>query len=159
MKKISESVWSDMEDRSIGDAERKEDSIEDLDRDGLYDYVRDNYKRVAEYDFSSISEKTGTENKCLLIPLFHSKTINATIRLIAKFKDGNIVKIAMDTTEKGIEEVIDVLKKDFDVNTDPDFGTITITKKNGTVTNRAFMDIIELVTQNAEDPNLKKKEN
>ena len=44
MRKLSESIWSDMQDRSTGEIVRKEDDIELLDRDGFYDYLVKRYE-------------------------------------------------------------------------------------------------------------------
>ena len=44
MRKLSESIWSDMQDRSMGEKIRKEDDIELLDRDGFYDYLVKRYE-------------------------------------------------------------------------------------------------------------------
>ena len=41
---INESLWSDMEDRSIGDEIRKEDDINHLDFEELIEYVKDRYE-------------------------------------------------------------------------------------------------------------------
>lgn len=46
MKRLSESIWSDMQDRSIGEKTRKEDDIELLDRDGFYDYLVNHYEEL-----------------------------------------------------------------------------------------------------------------
>ena len=43
MRKLSESIWSDMQDRSAGDTVRKEDDVNLLDSDGLYDYINKHY--------------------------------------------------------------------------------------------------------------------
>ena len=49
LSKIIESIWSDMQDRSAGDTIRKEDDVNLLDRDGLFDYIYDLYKQIAMY--------------------------------------------------------------------------------------------------------------
>ena len=38
MKKLSESIWSDMRDRSAGETVRKEDAVNALNRNEFYDY-------------------------------------------------------------------------------------------------------------------------
>ena len=44
MKKLSESIWSDMQDRSAGETVRKEDDVDILDREQFFDYLKDIYK-------------------------------------------------------------------------------------------------------------------
>ena len=51
LSEITESIWSDMQDRSAGEEIRKEDDINLLDSDGLYDYINKNYKRIAPFAF------------------------------------------------------------------------------------------------------------
>ena len=41
---ISESIWSDMEDRSIGDQTRKEDDVNLMDFEDFYQYLQTKYK-------------------------------------------------------------------------------------------------------------------
>ena len=48
LSEITESIWSDMQDRSSGDKIRKEDDINLLDRDGFYNYIMEHYKTVTE---------------------------------------------------------------------------------------------------------------
>ena len=49
MKKLSESIWSDMQDRSAGDVVRKEDDINLLDFDEFIEYLKKSYD-VCIYD-------------------------------------------------------------------------------------------------------------
>ena len=51
LSEITESIWSDMQDRSAGDTVRKEDDVNLLDSDGLYDYINKHYKRIAPFAF------------------------------------------------------------------------------------------------------------
>ena len=44
---IGESIWSDIQDRSAGEAERKEDDVNLLDRDGFYDYLKKRYSKLS----------------------------------------------------------------------------------------------------------------
>ena len=48
LSEITESIWSDMQDRSSGDKIRKEDDVNLLDRDGFYNYIMEHYKTVTE---------------------------------------------------------------------------------------------------------------
>ena len=40
---IKESIWSDIQDRSMGKTVRKEDSVNNLDRNDFYDYLYNYY--------------------------------------------------------------------------------------------------------------------
>ena len=43
LSEITESIWSDMQDRSAGDVVRKEDDINLLDETGLVNYMKKVY--------------------------------------------------------------------------------------------------------------------
>jgi len=44
MRKLSESIWSDIQDRSSGETVRKEDDINLLDRQDFVDYLKEHYR-------------------------------------------------------------------------------------------------------------------
>ena len=59
MRKLSESIWSDIQDRSMGETVRKEDDINLLGKDDFYEYLRDHYK--PSYKHLNIVNSTSTE--------------------------------------------------------------------------------------------------
>ena len=72
LSEITESIWSDMQDRSAGDTIRKEDDVNLLDSDGLYDYINKHYKRITPAAFItnivgmlSVPIIRDTVNKCV----------------------------------------------------------------------------------------------
>ena len=54
MKKLSESIWSDIQDRSAGDTVRKEDDIDHLDINELCEYLKNIYKTDSDNDINII---------------------------------------------------------------------------------------------------------
>ena len=53
---ISESIWSDIQDRSSGDTVRKEDDVNLLDRDEFYDYLKNKYNKISHLIYKDTSE-------------------------------------------------------------------------------------------------------
>ena len=53
---ISESIWSDIQDRSAGDTVRKEDDVNLLDRDEFYDYLKNKYNKISHLIYKDTSE-------------------------------------------------------------------------------------------------------
>ena len=43
LSKITESIWSDMQDRSAGDVVRREDDVNLMSEEDFCDYLNDNY--------------------------------------------------------------------------------------------------------------------
>ena len=51
MRKLSESIWSDIQDRSTGETTRKEDDVNLMDKEEFCGYLQQNYKMLnAPYD-------------------------------------------------------------------------------------------------------------
>ena len=53
---ITESIWSDIQDRSAGDTVRKEDDVNLLDRDEFYDYLKNKYNKISHLIYKDTSE-------------------------------------------------------------------------------------------------------
>ena len=154
-KPINESIWSDMQDRSTGDVVRKEDDINDLDRDGLYDYIFDLYKQIHLHPLP-LKSQTSLTYTYISIPIF--KLGFSAYRLACTFDNNKISKIILLANEVNIKDFKQSLIDNFDV-TIRDNGPLLITAKDGTVSNQVCMDLIKTIVENAPEPYLKKREN
>ena len=152
-KHINESIWSDMQDRSAGDAVRKEDDINHLDRDGLFDYIYDLYKQIAMHP---LPLKSQTSYKYFSIPIF--KSSYKVYRLNCIFDNNKISKITLMASDADVKDFKQALIDNFDATINSD-GALTITAKDGTVSNQVCMDLIKTIVENAPHPYLKKREN
>ena len=131
-KFIEESIWSDIQDRSSGETVRKEDDINTLDLNEFYAYIKDQYKTKVEYiDLDAM----GGENGDVL-----GVDITENVILFYKPKRGHIllswsrVKIPMPF----FDELIDRFKVE-----NPHSMRKIITEKDGSCTNKTFVDVIE----------------
>ena len=154
MKRLSESVWGNIRKKSLGQEVRKEDDIEHLDRDGLYDYIFSIYELVNEYP-KALKSETTPENKYISLPLFK---INKLYKLGISFHNGVIYEINLQAGQAEIKEFKDELIKNFDAEL-KDNGSFKITSKDGKVSNQICMDFIQFVIENSSNPLLKKREN
>ena len=154
-KHINESIWSDMQDRSAGDVVRKEDDINIFDCDELYDYIFDLYKSIDIYPLPLVSSTSSTHTY-FSIPIF--KSGYKAYRLDCTFENNKISKIRLMATDADVKDFKQSLIDNFDVTIDID-GALTITAKDGTVSNQVCMDLIKTIVENAPHPYLKKREN
>ena len=154
-KHINESIWSDMQDRSAGDTIRKEDDINHLDRDGLYDYIYDLYKPINLHPLPLKSQILPTHTY-FSIPIF--KSDYRVYRLHCIFDNNKISKITLMANDADIKDFKQALIDNFDATINSD-GALTITAKDGTVSNQVCMDLIKTIVENAPHPYLKKREN
>ena len=93
MKKLSESIWSDMQDRSTGETVRKEDDIELLDIDGFYDYLVKRYEYLYPKRYNILNYKLSHQ---IVIPMLKSQdgiSLNLIMYNIDKPKDAFIAII------------------------------------------------------------------
>ena len=87
MRKLSESIWSDMQDRSTGETVRKEDDIELLDIDGFYDYLVKRYEYLYPKHYNILNYKLSHQ---IVIPMLKSQdgiSLNLIMYNIDKPKD------------------------------------------------------------------------
>ena len=154
-KHINESIWSDIQDRSAGDTVRKEDDINIFDCDELYDYIFDLYKSIDIYPLPLVSSTSPTRTY-FSIPIF--RTSNIVYRLTCTFDNDKISNITLMAIDIDVKDFKQALIDNFNVKT-RDNGSLTITAKDGTVSNQVCMDLIKTIVENAPHPYLKKREN
>ena len=154
-KHINESIWSDMQDRSAGITQRKEDDINILDCDGLCDYIYDLYKQINPYPLP-LKSQIVQRFTYFSIPIF--KSGYKAYRLDCTFENNKISKITLMASVADVKDFKQSLIDNFDVTTRGD-GTLSITAKDGTVSNQVCMDLIKTIVENAPEPYLKKREN
>ena len=154
-KHINESIWSDIQDRSAGDTVRKEDDINFLDRDGLCDYIYDLYKQIALHPLP-LKSYTSPTRTYFSIPIF--RTDYKVYRLNCVFDNNKISNITLMASDADVKDFKQALIDNFNVTT-KDNGSLTITAKDGTVSNQVCMDLIKTIVENAPHPYLKKREN
>ena len=154
MRKLSESIWSDIQDRSAGDTVRKEDDINLLDSNGLYDYINKHYKRIAPFAFItniggmlSVPIIRGFEHNCV----WYSP--ESEIKAVS-IGDGMISQV---------DGLLNLLYDNFSIKEingkhDDEYTLYWISPKDGSeVTNKFFIDVIDFLLENIpESPNYKK---
>ena len=154
MRKLSESIWSDIQDRSAGDTVRKEDDINLLDSNGLYDYINKHYKRIAPFAFItniggmlSVPIIRGTVHSCVWY------TLESEIKAVS-IGDGMISQV---------DGLLNLLYDNFSIKEingkhDDEYTLYWISPKDGSeVTNKFFIDVIDFLLENIPNsPNYKK---
>ena len=154
-KHINESIWSDMQDRSAGITQRKEDDINLLDRDGLYDYIYALYKQIEPFPLP-LKSQTSPAHAYFSIPIF--KSDYRVYRLHCHFDNSKISEITLMASDADVKDFKQALIDNFDATINSN-GALTITAKDGTVSNQVCMDLIKTIVENAPEPYLKKREN
>ncbi len=155
LSKIIESIWSDMQDRSAGITQRKEDDVNLFDCDELYDYIYSLYEQINQ-DSMPLKSQIVQRFTYFSIPIF--KSGYKVYRLDCTFENNKISKITLMASVADVKDFKQSLINNFDVTTRDD-GALTITAKDGTVSNQVCMDLIKTIVENAPEPYLKKREN
>ena len=156
---MNESIWSDIQDRSCGKTVRKEDDVNILDINGLYEHIYDLYKQVNSFPLpmapfdSYMSEK---KIQCFSIPIF--KENYKIYRLDVIFANNKISSLSLMATDENVRDFKQVLMDNFKV-TIKDNKALKIEEKDGTLTNQTCMKLISVIVTNAPEPYLKKREN
>ena len=133
MRKLSESIWSDIQDRSAGETVRKEDDVNLMDFDTFAEYIKDTYSEKGDWNYIIIRESE--DGKSRHIMLCGGKGVELTFNVV----EGEIYNILVH----GYKNHIDIpgLKQIFNVKIGNN--VFSILEKNGTVSNSTFVKLIE----------------
>ena len=161
---IKESVWGDIRRRAEGQAERKEDEIDNLEPDELAEYIKKKYDINVRDEFFGYDDETAlldvpiiSWEKKIIPSKAKTRTISADT--ITYDYENNVIYIHQDS----YPPLIDLLKSNFFLQEyDRIYYSIDQSAENSDLTNRFFMDIIDCVVNGLENDNdvthlLKKK--
>ena len=128
---LKESIWSDMQERGTGDIDKKEDDIELLDRDGFFSYLESHYEYISDQDprFYGLM-KSSRDHSSISVPIYQYGVMLYAIYL--EF-DGHEGRFDM----RGFDRIIKYL------NIKPD---------EGQPTNEFFLEVIDFMIENIEEP-------
>ena len=146
LSQITESIWADIHKRSNGVQVRKEDDINLLDIDGLFNYVENNYSdRVCKIDSEEIRGFQGWKN-CVVFPFDDDLEITIT-----RFLDtGKIRDIVIMWDKNGVQDsFIRKLNYRFNICLAPrENSYIDIKDKDGSVSNQTYINLLDFILEN-----------
>ena len=142
-KFIEESIWSDIQDRSAGDVVRKEDDVNLLDYDGLYDYIKSKYSGKLYYIDKDYFGQGG-ETICV-------DPIENISLYLKRLKDGSLKEILLSWVRVNIyHPFLLKLEERFSVSS-PDVKRRVITEKDGSCTNQTYIDVIDFFLEHIDN--------
>ena len=152
LSKITESIWSDIQDRSMGKTVRKEDDVNLLDRDGFYNYIMEHYKTATEdvtgpyaiinsenADYINIPILEDETNTLYRVIIWHFNTDERYITIPLRKLFGVFVKLRDTFKLQSNEDRINPLFKIFP-------------KDNKKVDNKFFLEVIDFIIDNTKEP-------
>ena len=132
---VNESIWSDMQDRSMGKTVRKEDDVNLFDYDGLYDYIKSKYSGKLFYIDKDYFGQGG-ETICV-------DPIENVSLFLKRLKDGSLEHILLSWASVDIDDSFLLkLEERFFVSS-PNVKRRIIKEKDGTCTNKTYIDVID----------------
>ena len=155
LSKITESIWSDMQDRSSGDKIRKEDDVNLLDRDGFYNYIMEHYKTTTE-DVTGPYAIINSENADYInIPILEDETSILYRVIMWHFnKDERYITIPYRKTFQESDLFVKI-RDTFNLQPDKDkFNPLfkMFPKDNKKVDNKFFLEVIDFIIDNTKEP-------
>ena len=155
LSKITESIWSDMQDRSSGDKIRKEDDVNLLDRDGFYNYIMEHYKTTTE-DVTGPYAIINSENADYInIPILEDETSILYRVIMWHFnKDERYITIPYRKTFQESDLFIKI-RDTFKLQaTKDEFNPLfkMFPKDNKKVDNKFFLEVIDFIIDNTKEP-------
>ena len=160
MKKLSESIWSDMQDRSAGDTVRKEDDINHLDYEEFFVYLTEHYKPKSKKDNEKIGGRTPIMDintiVIFIIPIESIDDRIKTLMIVISKKDNSIVSIA--TSQTLFDKYVNLertLSNNYILNASKNTSNIYIKPKKKP-TNKTVVDLIDIFLAIVDNPILEK---
>ena len=143
---LKESIWSDIQDRSSGEIERKEDDVNNLDMQGLLEYIQKKYE---------FSKEVITLSSSIGIPLFSYKSSITYLTISYTFSKDRIYDVysrfLYDSPLK--DSVSSMLKQKYLIKKVKEnsiskydgrhFALISTKPKKGDIDNRFVIDVID----------------
>lgn len=158
MKRLSESVWMDIHKQSVGDLERKEDNVNLLDIQGLYDYFLKHYEYV-----DLIKDKTLIHKYYFYVPLCMHNGVRLVKYFVKYIKDEGlneqINKISIDIGSNVYPKLTSYLRSTYKIDDNGGFGSIDIYPKEGVSDNEFAVNTYEDILNFTHSVIVKKREN
>jgi hypothetical protein len=155
LSNITESIWSDIQDRSVGDTVRKEDDVNNLDCEELKDYITKHYKSLNTFAIVTyVDDILGVPiikidyNCCIL---YNPESMVGKICIVDDIID--CVDGLLEKLNAHFE-----IKKYYGENTDDEYTQYYVSPKDGSdVTNKFFIEVLDFLLDNIPDsPKYKK---
>ena len=150
MKRLSESIWSDIHKRSNGSEIRKEDDIEHLDRDEMLDYIYSIYDVNEKINATSALKSEVKDTKAFSLAVFIYGT--SLYRLLVGYQNDKVYRIILLANEYDCDWCYDKLESKFNL-TKQSNGSVEIKSKELTVSNSLILEIIETINECIEQAN------
>ena len=159
MRKLSESIWSDMQDRSSGDTIRKEDDIDHLDYVEFFTYLQEHYQSKNKKENEKIGGRTSVRNFDIFeifIPIESIDDRIKTLMIVISNKDNSIVSMA--TSQTLFDKYVNLekmLSNNYTLNPSKNSPRVYI-KSNKKPTNQTVVDLIDIFLAVVDNPILEK---
>ena len=168
MKKLSnitESIWSDIQDRSAGEAIRKEDNVNNLDGEELKDYITNHYKPLNTFAIVTYAGGILCVPIIKIITQVDNKFVKKTNHSIMYHPESEYGKICIvDDIIDSVDGLLEKLNTSFEIkesygeNTNGEYTLYFVSPKDGSdATNKFFIEVLDFLLDNIPDsPNYKK---
>ena len=148
---MNESIWSDIQDRSSGEITRKEDSVNLMDKDEFFEYIKSHYKVIID------CEAPGCGTGYIRFPLF---VYPRTVRYILWDPFDKRIMVRTPYIEVWPDDLLSIIDREYKrediIDRNRDHMTY-IYPKEGDGGNQFFLDFIDNMLANVDKPALKKK--
>ena len=155
LSEITESIWSDIQDRSMGKTVRKEDDVNLLDRDGFYNYIMEHYKTTTEDvtgPYAIINSETADY---IVIPILEDETNKLYSVIMWHFNtDERYITILVGKLFGG-SDLLQKIRDTFKLQPNEDkFNPMfkMFPKNNKKVDNKFFLEVIDFIIDNTKEP-------
>lgn len=165
LSKITESIWSDMQDRSSGETVRQEDDINHLDYEEFFAYLQEHYQSKSKKENEKIGGRTSVRNFDIFeifIPIEyynskkHDLIIGRTLMIEMSKKDNCVV--SMETSQTLFDKYVNLertLSNNYTLSPSKNSPRVYI-KSNKKLTNNTIVNLINTFIDAVDNPILER---
>ena len=146
---VDESVWMDIHKRSTGETERREDDLNLLDQDALFDYITSNYE--SSYTIENRHKPKDNEDAIDVPVIIPSEYSYAYSFWLDFTQDEKIITFNSDFIEECPTLYYKLMNHYTCEKYSKDFSMLCPIKDDGKVTNRTYIDLIEFFINNIDE--------
>ena len=150
MSEITESIWGDVQRRGMGIQKKKEDDVNIMDKDMLFEYLENRYEPVPSSKWKDFID---SDSQRIFVTVLEPEIASYAYNVSLEFpyrKEGKVVLMSNDLLQD-CRDIYKLLKDNYDLSyySRTMFAISPVDKSE--VTNKFYIDVIDFLIDNMAD--------
>lgn len=147
---IGESTWGEMRRRSSGETIRKENNIDFLDQDGLFEYIKSHYE-VTRFVLDNDHKPIDKKNQISIPFVIPYEASNYGFRISLEFNKNEKIITFGNSIKRDLPKVYKMICDNYRVERHTQLIDKLYPLDGSEITNQFYIDVIEFLIDNVEE--------